>query len=316
MGLCGTDAASWRLAAVMLVWVLSYSSASTSCRYASPWSDLAQLRAGNLTVSEWHAIIGAFANVTTDTYTNGSTSNVGGYRELTRLAPDFGLHAIVLQAETDPQRIIIAFRGTDLNESSPSGQVDNCADWLIWHPWLQPPSYCQNFNRSTYDYVTNALHLVAKVQAQYPSASLVTTGHSLGAGLAFLTAINHSTPEAPVPAVAFACPGILGYMRRQHWVPTSDSLACLLQVDDSQDPAVHLTQVNQTGVFLRYDTGHDLSCDVCFKNSTPSLSHLSPWCALCFDRHHIYRNYLNKIFNSTLPTFGVWNTTTNTAWSS
>lgn len=86
----------------------------------------------------------------------------------------FGAH--VYKSIEGPQKIAIAFEGTD-----PS----SIADWIFG-----------NLNIYWLGQYGDAQQLIDEVALAYPDAEIITTGHSLGGGLAIHAALHHSNVKA------------------------------------------------------------------------------------------------------------------------
>lgn len=98
---------------------------------------------------------------------------------------------------------MVAFRGTDLNTTSRSGQADACAGRLLWDGDGDLPAYCKAFSVHRLDYLSRGRDFVAQVRHQLPDWDLLLTGHSLGAGLASaLAAADYHTKTAEVNRAA------------------------------------------------------------------------------------------------------------------
>eukprot|EP00729_Bicosta_minor_P017853 gene17853-2790_t len=187
-----------------------------------------------------------------------------------------GMHAIVFVEAPSPAsaptsstpvaipRVVVAFRGTDLDITGASGQADSCADAMLWDgtPRSKLPAYCSNFNDTTLDYLTAALDLTAAVQVRFPSSEIMLTGHSLGAGLAglvaVLTAAERKAADAKQrPAVAFSSPGVLAVIanKSRHSVEpwTADSSRTFVLADE-WDPVYHAANASLLGTSCQWDS--------------------------------------------------------------
>jgi hypothetical protein len=245
--------------------------------------------------------------------------------------PPFGMHAVafVNHAET---KLLVAFRGTDLNVSGVSGQADVCADYYLWtaepptvpaspqqqqQQQTQPPPYCANFTWDTLDYFTTARQFAQQAAIELPGYSILYTGHSLGAGLAALMALlpllhpsaNCSAPVA-AGAVAFASPNVLFAL--QHRLASLNLTGSQLSQNvaifaDAYDPVqVHSFNApahGMIGSLWWYSVGSTppLPCYVCVDVERAETDSLD--CLLCMSERHIFSHYVEMIRAGDRPTF-------------
>ena len=188
---------------------------------ATPWAVVADLASAS--DAAFHEIVTPISlmvrlsyTATLGSYYNASEANAtvpGWTRVLSHTAnPPAGMRALLfVQPET--RRAVVAYRGTDLNRTSESGQADACADLLLagTAPTALPP-FCAAFSNATLDYIPRAAEFAAAAAAAYPGFQLLLSGHSLGASLAMMVAAMHAagptaTPSlvaTPLPAAAAA----------------------------------------------------------------------------------------------------------------
>jgi hypothetical protein len=101
---------------------------------------------GNMTALSYTSTWGSYYN----NYTRHSAPP-GWQRSPLESNPDVGMRAIVFLSETAEDgsigRIVVAFRGTDLDITKPSGQADSCADALLFENSTRAalPKYCNQF---------------------------------------------------------------------------------------------------------------------------------------------------------------------------
>lgn len=133
--------------------------------------------------------------------------------ELTHDPPGGGMRALVF-VDAEGGRVLLAFRGTDLNTSEVSGMADACADARLTQlaSRAEMPPFCAQFSDATIDYYSAAVRFATAVRARYPPPlELLITGHSLGAALAVLVGAALQAREQggtarPAPVVALAQP--------------------------------------------------------------------------------------------------------------
>lgn len=239
--------------------------------------------------------------------------------------PRFGMRALCfISSNVSSRQAVIAFRGTDLNNTNPSGQADQCADALLWraHGSVPPPlpAYCSAFANATLDYLAAAEEFVRKVRVAYPSHQLLFTGHSLGAGLAFLSAalltdehaatanaaqavgddVAHTKkPVVVAPCVAIASPPWLLTLRRRaphtKLPPFATVRSHWLALADEWDP-VQKDSAAVGGLFgtqCLWSSPEPAACALCFLKALPA-NMSRPTCRACFEQRHVYAHYVDK----------------------
>ena len=204
----------------------------------------------------------------------------------------------LLFTQPDTGRALVAFRGTDLDISSVSGQADSCADALIAGGTdAQLPGYCRRFGAGTLDYITNAVGFALQVEALCellgPSVQIMFTGHSLGATLAVMAAAR----VAGSVAVVFAPPPATDLLWSRFGLTSAEAAAAgsFVFMGNEFDPVYHQA-VGQKGVFdnLCVWAEHDpvpVTCAACFKGHPAFLDLANVACGACFGKEHIFGHY-------------------------
>jgi hypothetical protein len=237
---------------------------------------------------------------TTGSYFNASDENatVDGWERPLTHNPPFGMRALCF-VDHAAARAVIAFRGTDLDNRSASGQADACADSLLWEGF--EPAWCRRkFSSATIDYLAAALSFAATARSRYPSLDFLYTGHSLGAGLAFAVAAieggrNGSGAGELPPAVAFASPNWVNATQRRG-VPlprASAARRAFYALADEWDPVQRLSLAASglAGVQCLWRSPEPPSCAKCYAHLPYNFS-TRPECRLCFELRHVYAHYL------------------------
>lgn len=289
----------------------------------APWDEFIEGLASAPDAS-WHTLVGELAEMTKLTYTatQGSyfkpedanaTTAVGWQRDLRLTAdPPAGMRALYFY-QPATRRAVVAFRGTDLDRAGVSGQADGCADAMLWEdkPLSALPAYCKSFSADTLDYWSRAREYVLSVRKAHPTFQLLYTGHSLGAGLACLSAAldgqglvaNASVQTSLMsPAAAFSSPAWTGAFHRRTGVNAS-SLAShnrVYMLADEWDPvegrAIQIAG-SLVGQVCIYQTPPSPECTQCFRDHPLIMQR--PSCGGCFVRRHIYRHYLHDLIGPT-----------------
>jgi hypothetical protein len=301
---------------------------------AAPW--IAPGDISLLAASEQHAFLEllADANVLAYTSTHGSyyepskanaTLQQPGWKRVAEANPYFGMHGIAF-ANASAERLLVVFRGTDLNTSGLSGQADVCADAWLWGPDGAPapaslPSFCAQFTATQLDYFGNAVAFAWSVAAAFPTFSVLFTGHSLGAGLASMLALwPQATPGrgaarciAPSSsgALGFAAPDFLSALQARVPNPalimTDSALSRIAIFADAFDPvqgaALFRPSHGMVGQLWLWRDGADppstecLECfDVGHVQSPQSLM-----CLVCMAQRHVFSHYVSIIRSGLAP---------------
>ena len=269
-------------------------------------TDVAAL--ANASDAAFHALVVPLASMTKLTYTatTGSYSNAsetnstvpGWERDLNLTAnPPAGMRALFFY-QPSTTRGVVAFRGTDLDRSTPSGRAVACGDAILANDTL-PPSCSREFSPSTLDYWARAVEFVAMVTARHPDLSLLFTGHSLGAQLATMSAAS----RVPIgPAVAFSTPAWRDALanRTGHAPSAAAARGHLYALASKWDP-VQARAAQATGLAgdaCYWDEPPAAGCETCFAHGVPSSG---PACLLCFEHTHIYAHYLHDLVPGPRP---------------
>mmetsp|Transcript_6863 Transcript_6863/g.16839 ORF Transcript_6863/g.16839 Transcript_6863/m.16839 type:complete len:274 (-) Transcript_6863:34-855(-) len=212
--------------------------------------------------------------------------------------PPGGLHAIafISTGTTHSSELVaIAFRGTDLNTSTPSGLADACANQMLAGvPYAELSTACRDaFSEEELDYPARAADFAVEVQQAFPKRLLLFTGHSLGGELASLLAVRSLCPRFPTPtctlrgpAIAFSAPGI------GHENHTIASEKCVVNIANEFDPIVTHTEQKQIGKLCLLSPGEEpQSCAEC-KTTAPIRS---PPCLKCFFATHYFKTVLDLL---------------------
>lgn len=173
-----------------------------------------------------------------------------------------GMHAIVFVNRT-MELTVVSFRGTDLNHSSLSGIADMCADKILWdnYAYDELPAQCHRCfpNPKSLDYLGAAKTMLAEVMEAFPDYDTLLTGHSLGAGLATILAV-----ELKLKALAFSAPNVADVLQRLG--------KCSVDVDDivvlanKWDPVYHNTSAEQVGSVCIWQKNEPEACRICYRN--------------------------------------------------
>lgn len=288
---------------------------------ASPWSPFIVNLSTCNNVS-FHATVVPLAEMVKLTYTathgsyyNASDENAtvaGWTRDLARTVdPPAGMRALLF-VQPSTRRGVVAFRGTDLNRSGVSGQADACADALLSGDNASLPAFCAQFSNHTLDYIARAGEFAAAAAAAYPELELLFTGHSLGASLAMMAtamvqARRHaaggwSLPQVvQPPALAFATGSWRSaLLRRTGLTPNGiDAAARLWALADAWDPvqASAHAQGELLGSACLWKAGAaPTGCEACWRSgggsAPPADWSQRPFCMECFEKAHVYSNYL------------------------
>ena len=284
---------------------------------SSPWSPYI----ANLSTCDnatFHATVVPLAEMVKLTYTathgsyyNASEANAtvaGWTRDLARTAdPPAGMRALLF-VQPSTRRGVVAFRGTDLNRSGVSGQADACADALLSGGNASLPTFCAQFSNHTLDYIARAGEFAVAAAAAYPTLELLFTGHSLGASLAMMAtamvqAGKHGAGESLVqpPALAFATGSWRGALRRRTGLAPdgTGAAARLWALADAWDPvqASARAEGELLGSACLWKAGvAPAGCEACWRegggSAPPADWPQRPVCLECFEKAHIYSNYL------------------------
>ena len=253
------------------------------------------------------------ANETVDGFTKSS---------LESNPPLGGMRSLVFVENAPGVRIIVVYRGTDLNSTTPGGQSDLCADQILWDnisdPSLMYP-FCASIPPAQLDYYSQAKQFLRSVMLKYAAPyQIMLTGHSLGAGLSNMMVLSTIDPDCFPPddavrlvgSVVMSSPSfILPTMQRVRVANYSTSAGLQLglsmritTIADSFDPIYMEANRNPIGLLGGLCTytilPEPFACSICQLDPTDSPSNIA--CELCFAQRHIYSHYLHTFENSTL----------------
>lgn len=219
--------------------------------------------------------------------------------------PRRGRHARPTFKHDASRRVLVAFRGTDLDNSTKSGRADACADRLLWGKGLSyaelPESCRREFDFETLDYLTAALKLWDRVRASLTDYEPLFVGHSLGAGLASLVA---AAPKGYVPkALGLAGPAFDEILKaRLGGDPAELPRGRILLLYNAMDPVYfEATKNGSAGLqgavacpFPPPGKEPPPGCVACYNRTGPLGPDLSrPACEECFLHTHVLANYLH-----------------------
>lgn len=201
-------------------------------------------------------------------------------------------------------RVIIAFRGTQIAPTIDS-LADLCADQLLWEglDYDSLPSNCSIFDESTLDYFSQALNYTLQVIDVYPSARILLTGHSLGAGLAILVAGALSHIHT-LPVIGFGAPGTKKPLLDRGISIESLENGRIIIIGNEWDAIMRTQMEGQVGLLCMYPQSEPSSCKACIQAASrlPSADGeqhcvdgaqclVPPGCMDCF----LVTHYLKKL---------------------
>lgn len=291
----------FRLIAIILAFLQLHASPVSEINpvdIAGGWGDLSLAFADD---RNRHSLLSLTANATRLSYvaTHGtyfnSTEAISGVPgngwvqvpELLRDPISGGFRAVVFKHPAT-RRGLIAFRGTDLNMTGLSGQADFCADKVLWDNTTSSalPSFCQQFTPETLDYLGHSLELTRKARELLTGFDLLLTGHSLGAGLAILSAAAGIQQKLVLKAVVFSSPGFDSLLQqRLHILPSQLPTRQLRAIYNEFDP-VYMNATEKHGIrgatsCLFQGLPEPTSCSICY-HSSPGQPSAKRNCLLCF----------------------------------
>ncbi|KAG8470517.1 hypothetical protein KFE25_008938 [Diacronema lutheri] len=183
--------------------------------------------------AEFQRLVAPMAVAARLTYTSTAGSSYENPSDANATVPGFvrsgikhdpaagGMRALVF-ADESSGRLLLAFRGTDLDNTTVSGAADACANLVLFEEARRRelPSSCDRFDPSTLDYFARSVAFARQVEGAFAPTGLqlLITGHSLGAALAVLVAagLNADPGRATaVPVLAFAEPPVAQALRRR-----------------------------------------------------------------------------------------------------
>eukprot|EP00250_Pteridium_aquilinum_P010166 c19190_g1_i1 orf=124-1350(-) len=171
------------------------------------------------------------------------------------------------------RRIIIAFRGTQLSNSTDS-IADVCADKLLWEGFDlgSLPQECLIFDSHTLDYFAQALNYTLQVISLYPSVPILLTGHSLGAGLAVLVAGALSHMQT-LSVIGFGAPATRKPLLDRGFSVETLENASIIVIGHEWDIIMRNPMEGQVGLLCFYPQNEPSSCKKCMSSSvSPSTA--------------------------------------------
>lgn len=190
---------------------------------------------------------------------------------------------------------VVAFRGTDLNQTGVSGKADACADMLLSGQPLPP--ICSRFTVAALDYLSRAREFAAEAAQRYPQVDWLYTGHSLGALLAEAIA-----SERGAVALVFSSPPVLPVLRNRSAVdPGKLSRWATVALYNEYDPLKYESQGKLPGASCVWNvTPVPPGCAAC-ELSGHAINMSSASCRLCFVNTHVYKHYLELLASKPRP---------------
>eukprot|EP00753_Platysulcus_tardus_P008603 PLAT16128.2.p1 GENE.PLAT16128.2~~PLAT16128.2.p1 ORF type:complete len:356 (-),score=78.38 PLAT16128.2:74-1141(-) len=212
--------------------------------------------------------------------------NLGGL--LPNSTQFWGMHAITF-ADVEAQRIVVAFRGTDLDRSTLSGMADHCANVLLsgTHFSNLPPE-CSRFTAAGLQYLERAREYVQTTEDSFRGWPLLLTGHSLGAELALLVSAHRAAGVLPV--VAFSAPGV--GTKLPHRSALSDVLDRLVIIGDEWDPVMRSSRAHWLGSYCQLRSAATANCSAC---QAAAFDYALSDCAACFYQKHLFKHVLQAM---------------------
>jgi hypothetical protein len=236
--------------------------------------------------------------------------------------PAFGFHALTF-VNAAQRRVLVAFRGTDLDVSHASGACDVCADQMLWQGTAVAdlPAMCAPFNASTLDYWGEARAMVQTIATTYDGYDVLFTGHSLGAGLSNLMAAltdarspcrpHPTTPDGPVASFAgaavFSTPEYITTLQNRSAVDVSRiDVARFAMFADAYDPIFTAARLHAFGgmaalVCEWHDGAPSAQCLACEAQQRANVDGApSVQCVECMFQRHVFKHYEEIVYNATV----------------
>lgn len=299
-----TPVAAWRDAVMPIAMATKFTYTQTWCSYRGDQSE---------TLPGWRKLRainpedGPCNNVhTTDGTSLGACDVIDSTTGMRR----GGMHALAFISD-DGGRLILAFRGTDLDPSAISGRADSCSNTMRGGvafedlPWPK----CAGFTYHQLDYIARAREFVLSVLTEVgPVPDVITTGHSLGSHLATMMAVEFgfwsvSFGSGGGEHSVVACDGLHGSCavpKRDLCIPIEKPPVeqRLLTLNNPYDPGHYrATERGMMGWVCAWDGQFEepVPCKACYEENEQHQ------CALCFAQTHIYALYLDLVLTAEHP---------------
>ena len=235
--------------------------------------------------------------------------------------PMGGMRALVFVENNGGNRVLVAFRGTDLNSTTPGGQSDLCADQILFDNITNPADmypFCASIPPAQLDYYIAAKAFLRSVLTTYPAPyEVLMTGHSLGAGLSNMMVLSAVDPQCFPPqdaarivgSVVMSSPAFILPIMERVQAPYPASAATqealskrITTLADAFDPVYMVANKHPIGLLGQVCKWvilpEPISCSICQLDPSDSSTNLP--CQACFVQRHIYSHYLHTFQNATL----------------
>jgi hypothetical protein len=276
---------------------LGFASASASAFYSDRdgWDWVSSSAIARLNASEFKDMATPLVQMCANTYRFPRSVAIQGWKPSARVSAigpsTGGVHAIAYEQEEagggseaddadEPTVVVVAFRGTQISDPLQS-LADLCGGMLLWGEFADysslPVDCTSNFNESTLDYLHQAIAFTELAIRAYPNAaSLLLTGHSLGAGLAILVSkVLFERRSVELPVIAFSARGPGGNALFSK-MDLSDDLDHVITIALEWDEVVRASWDDQVGLLCLYEQDEPSSCQACFSTTNTSSSSSLP----------------------------------------
>lgn len=221
-----------------------------------------------------------------------------------------GMHALAF-ISNDGGRLILAFRGTDLDPSAVSGRADTCSNTMRGGVAFEdlPRPRCAGFSFDQLDYIARAREFVLAVLEEVgPVPDVLTTGHSLGSHLATLMAVEFgfwsvSFGSGGGERSVVGCDGLHGSCAQPQLdlctpIGKPPVEQRIITLNNPYDPGHYrATERGMMGWVCAWDGQFEepASCHACYDENEEAR------CGLCFAETHIYAFYLGLVTTAEQP---------------